>query len=67
MVYCRYLALSHFFVKMILTGLTEASLFAINGQDVSPFSAAGKLLMEMGRGIRSGHGHCVGRDLRTGP
>jgi hypothetical protein len=29
-------------------------------------SALGRVLMEMGMGIRSGRGHRVGRDLRTG-
>jgi hypothetical protein len=36
MAYSYFLALSHVFVKMILTGLTEVSLFAINGRAVSP-------------------------------
>jgi hypothetical protein len=67
MIYCRYVALSHFFVKMILTGLTEVSLFVISGQAVSSFSSAvGSVLMEMGMGIRSGRNHRVGWDLRTG-
>jgi hypothetical protein len=37
MIYHCFLALSHVFVKVILTGLTEAPLFAISIQAVSPF------------------------------